>query len=65
MGTCVNRDLTLASQGFTNGANLKGTKGDHLVLAPPYNITEEEVDLIVDRLVKSVDEVLEAHAVSK
>jgi adenosylmethionine-8-amino-7-oxononanoate aminotransferase len=47
--------------GFTGGANLQGTKGDHVVLAPPYNITREEVEIIVDRLVKSIEEVIHLH----
>lgn len=25
-----------------------GIRGDHIVLAPPYNVSKEEIDMIVD-----------------
>ncbi|KDQ18214.1 hypothetical protein BOTBODRAFT_53000 [Botryobasidium botryosum FD-172 SS1] len=42
--------------GMGGGAAVDGSKGDHAVLAPAYNVTEEEVDLIADLFVKSVEE---------
>lgn len=30
-------------------------KGDHIILAPPYNISKEEIDIIVDTAVKVLD----------
>lgn len=33
-----------------------GIRGDHLMLAPAYNVTKEEVDLIVDQTVGAIDE---------
>lgn len=35
-----------------------GKLGDAVQIAPPYNITRSEVDLIVDRIVKTVQQVL-------
>lgn len=34
-----------------------GTKGDHLILAPPYIVSKEEIDIIVDTLEKVLKEV--------
>jgi E3 ubiquitin-protein ligase TRIP12 len=50
--------------GFVNGANLEGTKGDHIVLSPPYNVTGPEVEAIVDRFVLSVESVLRDYGVA-
>lgn len=44
--------------GMSGGANVEGTTGDHLILAPPYNITSSQVEEIVKILVQSVEEVL-------
>jgi adenosylmethionine-8-amino-7-oxononanoate aminotransferase len=44
--------------GFTGGSNLEGTKGDHLILAPAYNVKKEEIEMTVDILVQSVEEIL-------
>lgn len=53
---CIENGLII--MGMTGGANLEGTEGDHIILAPAYNITDTEVEKIVDGLVKSIDEVL-------
>lgn len=37
---------------------IDGANGDHIILAPPYNTTREEIDLIVDRTVRVIREVL-------
>lgn len=44
--------------GMVGGANLEGTKGDHIILAPAYNVTKEEIEKIVDIFVNSVEEIL-------
>jgi adenosylmethionine-8-amino-7-oxononanoate aminotransferase len=49
--------------GMTGGANLQGTKGDVIMLAPAYNVTAEEVEKIVEMFGASVDAVLAAHRV--
>jgi E3 ubiquitin-protein ligase TRIP12 len=48
----------LIAMGMNGGANLEGSKGDHLILGPAYNVTTEEIEKIVDIFVKSVDEIL-------
>ena len=37
---------------------IDGNKGDYAMLAPAYNITDSEIEEVVARLVKSVEEVL-------
>ncbi|CAI7644943.1 unnamed protein product [Penicillium bialowiezense] len=34
-----------------------GIRGDHLVLAPPYIVTKEEIDILVDTLAKVLEEI--------
>ncbi|TFK57643.1 PLP-dependent transferase [Heliocybe sulcata] len=53
----------LICMGLTGGANVEGTKGDHVILSPAYNVTKEQVHKIVNLFVESVDEVLKEHAV--
>jgi adenosylmethionine-8-amino-7-oxononanoate aminotransferase len=33
-----------------------GTNGDHIIMAPAFNITHDEVDLIVNRVSKLVED---------
>lgn len=54
-------ELGLIAMGLTGGANIEGTKGDHLILAPPFNVTDEEVEKIVAIFVRSVEEILREH----
>lgn len=58
---------TLKLQALENGlmcypmaGTLDGVSGDHVVLAPPYIITEAQLDEIVDKLARSIDEVIAA-----
>jgi hypothetical protein len=37
---------------------MAGTDGDGLVVAPPFVITEEEIDLVVDKLAGAIERVL-------
>ena len=53
---CLEKGLIM--MGMTGGANLEGTKGDHCIFAPAYNVTKEEVEKIVDIFVDTVEEVL-------
>jgi adenosylmethionine-8-amino-7-oxononanoate aminotransferase len=48
----------LIVMGMTGCANLENTQGDHILLAPAYNVTREEIEAIVEIFVKSVEEVL-------
>lgn len=53
---CLKNGLIVIGMG--GGANLDGTKGDHLLLGPAYNATTDEIEKIVEIFVKSVEEVL-------
>jgi hypothetical protein len=37
---------------------MAGTDGDGLIVAPPFIITEEQIDLVVDKLRRAVDTIL-------
>lgn len=36
---------------------MDGIRGDHIILAPPFNVTKEEIDFIVETTVKVVEDV--------
>ncbi|WP_027568928.1 aspartate aminotransferase family protein [Bradyrhizobium sp. URHA0013] len=43
---------------YPGGGTVDGVRGDHVLLAPPYIASPEEIDLIVDKLGTAVDNVL-------
>jgi adenosylmethionine-8-amino-7-oxononanoate aminotransferase len=43
---------------YPSGGTVDGRRGDHVLLAPPYIATPEEIDLIVEKLGSAVDVVL-------
>jgi adenosylmethionine-8-amino-7-oxononanoate aminotransferase len=43
---------------YPGGGTIDGQRGDHVLLAPPYNVTNAELDVIVDRLAQAVDEAI-------
>lgn len=43
---------------YPMGGNVDGVKGDTVILAPPYNATEAELEEIIDKLDRSVREAL-------
>ncbi len=43
---------------YPGGGTVDGRRGDHVLLAPPYIATPDEIDLIVDKLGTAVDDVL-------
>lgn len=49
--------------GMNGCANVEGTKGEHCILSPAYNVTDDEVEKIVDIFVESVEEVIKEHQV--
>ena len=55
----------LIVMGMVGGANLEGTKGDHIIFAPAYNVTKEEIEKIVDIFVVSVEEILSESGVQQ
>ena len=52
------RDLALMEENITfyhGQGTVDGIKGDHLIVAPGYNVTKEDIEMIVERLVKAID----------
>jgi len=45
---------------YPMAGTLDGVSGDHVMLAPPYIITETQLDEIVDKLARSIDQVIAA-----
>lgn len=43
---------------YPGGGTIDGRRGDHVMLAPPYIVSPEELDMIVDRLGSAVDAAL-------
>jgi adenosylmethionine-8-amino-7-oxononanoate aminotransferase len=43
---------------YPGAGTADGQSGDHILLAPPYNVTDEELEMIVDLLGQTVDAVL-------
>ena len=40
---------------YPMGGTIDGARGDHVLLAPPFIVTDEELDLLIERLVEAVD----------
>ncbi len=45
---------------YPAGGNVDGIKGDQIILAPPYNASRAELDEIIDKLQKSLTQVIAA-----
>ena len=45
---------------YPGGGTLDGRRGDHILLAPPYNVTDNELQMVVDMLAQTIDAVLPA-----
>jgi adenosylmethionine-8-amino-7-oxononanoate aminotransferase len=43
---------------YPAGGTVDGVRGDHILLAPPYIITPDEIALAVDRLGDAIDDAL-------
>ena len=43
---------------YPGGGTVDGRSGDHILLAPPYNVTDAELELIVELLGQTIDAVL-------
>ena len=43
---------------YPSGGTIDGARGDHIVLAPPYIITPDEIEIVVDRLGDAIDHAL-------
>lgn len=40
--------------------SVDGTRGDHIIISPAYNITEADVETIVDRVQKAIEDYFES-----
>ena len=40
---------------YPSGGCIDGKSGDHIILAPPYNVTEPQIGEIVDKLSAALD----------
>jgi adenosylmethionine-8-amino-7-oxononanoate aminotransferase len=47
---------------YPTGGTIDGISGDHIIIAPPYNASEEQIEAIVGRLRQAVDDVLISRA---
>ena len=45
---------------YPMGGTIDGARGDHVLLAPPFIITDDEIDLLVERLAIAVDDVVQS-----
>ncbi|KAL4880896.1 pyridoxal phosphate-dependent transferase [Aspergillus karnatakaensis] len=42
---------------YASSGTVDGVRGDHVILAPPYNVTKEEIDIIVETTARVLEEV--------
>jgi len=56
---CLDKGMIIMGMG--GGANLEGTVGEHLMLAPAFNVTSSQIENMVDILIESVEEVLKEY----
>lgn len=42
---------------YAAGGTVDGIRGDHILLAPPFNVSKEEIDFIVGTTVRVVEDV--------
>ncbi len=47
---------------YPMGGTIDGVRGDHVILAPPYIATDDEIDVIVERVGAAVDDAIAAVA---
>jgi adenosylmethionine-8-amino-7-oxononanoate aminotransferase len=45
---------------YPMGGTIDGARGDHVLLAPPFIISDDELDLLIERLVDAVDSAVES-----
>jgi len=52
--------LDLGLMCYPMGGTIDGAQGDHVLLAPPFIISDDELDLLIERLVEAVDTAIES-----
>lgn len=58
VGKACLHEQHLSIMAFSGG--IDGKEGDHIIFAPPYNVTKEEIDTIVERFVKGLESALKS-----
>jgi len=61
MEACLEEGLVV----YPGGGCFIGYKGDHILLAPPINITRHEVDLLVEKLERGIENVLDRLSIGR
>ncbi|MCK9444245.1 MAG: aspartate aminotransferase family protein [Tissierellaceae bacterium] len=54
-GKITNNCLEEGLVPYPGGGSVDGVRGDHILLAPPINITKDEVDIMYDKLEKAIE----------
>jgi adenosylmethionine-8-amino-7-oxononanoate aminotransferase len=52
--------MELGLMTYPMGGTIDGARGDHVLLAPPFTISDDELDLVIERLVAAVDTAMAA-----
>jgi adenosylmethionine-8-amino-7-oxononanoate aminotransferase len=47
--------MELGLMTYPMGGTIDGARGDHVLLAPPFIVSDDELDLVIERLVEAVD----------
>lgn len=47
--------LELGLMCYPMGGTIDGARGDHVMLAPPFIVSDDELDLVIERLVEAID----------
>ncbi len=47
--------MDLGLMTYPMGGTIDGVRGDHVLLAPPFIVSDDELDLVIERLVEAVD----------
>jgi len=50
---------------YPMGGTIDGARGDHVLLAPPFIVSDDELDLLIERLVQAVDSAVETAAAER
>lgn len=58
-GKITNNCLEEGIVPYPGGGSVDGVRGDHILIAPPINITREEVDILYEKLEKAVKKTTE------
>jgi adenosylmethionine-8-amino-7-oxononanoate aminotransferase len=47
---------------YPMGGTIDGIRGDHVLLAPPFIVSDDELDLLIQRLSNAVDSAVQSVA---